>query len=79
MQKTKRRDFLKASVSIAVAIGTDTYVGRLSGENEGRIANCYATGSVSGDATYTLDDRALLAEFCAKALDSDPIKAMRVD
>ncbi len=35
--------------------------------------------TLSGDATYTLDDRALLAEFCAKALDSDPIKAMRVD
>ena len=35
--------------------------------------------TLSGDATYTLDDRALLAEFCAKALDSDAIKAMRVD
>jgi len=35
--------------------------------------------ALSGDGTYTLDDRALLAEFCAKALDSDPIKAMRVD
>lgn len=35
--------------------------------------------TLSGDTTYTLDDRALLAEFCAKALDSDPIKAMRVD
>jgi len=34
---------------------------------------------LTGDTTYTLDDRALLAEFCAKALDSDPIKAMRVD
>jgi len=34
---------------------------------------------LSGDTTYTLHDRALLAEFCAKALDSDPIKAMRVD
>jgi predicted aldo/keto reductase-like oxidoreductase len=34
---------------------------------------------LSGGTTYTLDDRALLAEFCAKALDSDPIKAMRVD
>lgn len=32
-----------------------------------------------GDATYTLDDRALLAEFCAKAFDSDAIKAMRID
>ena len=27
--------------------------------------------TLSGDATYTLDDRALLAEFCARALDSD--------
>jgi len=35
--------------------------------------------TLSGDATYTQDDRALLAEFCAKAFDSDPIKAMRVD
>ena len=35
--------------------------------------------TLSEDATYTLDDRALLARFCAKALDSDPIKAMRVD
>jgi predicted aldo/keto reductase-like oxidoreductase len=35
--------------------------------------------TLSGDATYTLDDRALLARFTAKALDSDPIKAMRVD
>jgi len=35
--------------------------------------------TLSSDATYTLDDRALLAEFCAKALDSDPIKAMRID
>jgi predicted aldo/keto reductase-like oxidoreductase len=35
--------------------------------------------TLTGDVTYTLDDRALLAEFCAKALDSDPIKAMRVD
>ncbi len=35
--------------------------------------------TLSGDVTYTLDDRALLAEFCAKAFDSDAIKAMRVD
>ncbi|MBW8039309.1 MAG: hypothetical protein FVQ85_04850 [Planctomycetes bacterium] len=35
--------------------------------------------TLSGGATYTLDDRALLAEFCAKALDSDPIKAMKID
>ena len=35
--------------------------------------------TLSGDATYTLDDRALLGEFCAKALDSNAIKAMRVD
>ena len=34
---------------------------------------------LSGDATYTLDDRALLAEFCAKAYDSEAIKKMRVD
>jgi len=35
--------------------------------------------TLSGDATYTLDDRALLARFCAKALDRNPLKAMRVD
>jgi hypothetical protein len=34
---------------------------------------------LSGDATYTLDDRALLAEFCAEAYNSETIKAMRVD
>ena len=34
---------------------------------------------LSGDTTYTSHDRALLAEFCAKAFDSDPIKAMKVD
>ena len=34
---------------------------------------------LSGDATYTLEDRALLAEFSAKAYDSDAIKKMRVD
>jgi predicted aldo/keto reductase-like oxidoreductase len=34
---------------------------------------------LSADATYTLDDRALLAEFCAKAYDSDAIKRMRID
>ena len=35
--------------------------------------------TLSDDVTYTLDDRALLAEFSARALDSDAIKAMRVD
>jgi len=35
--------------------------------------------TLSGDVTYTLDDRALLAEFCARAYDSDAIKRMRVD
>jgi len=34
---------------------------------------------LSDDATYTLDDRALLAQFCAKAFDSDAIKKMRID
>jgi len=37
------------------------------------------TKALSGTVAYTLDDRALLAEFCAKAFDSGPIKAMRVD
>jgi len=35
--------------------------------------------TLSGDAKYTLDDRALLSEFCAEAYDSDAIKAMKVD
>jgi len=35
--------------------------------------------TLSGDVTYTADDRALLAEFCARAFDSEPIKAMRID
>ncbi len=35
--------------------------------------------TLSGDVTYTLDDRALLAEFCVKALDRGPLKAMRID
>jgi predicted aldo/keto reductase-like oxidoreductase len=35
--------------------------------------------TLSGDVKYTFDDRALLAEFCAKAYDSDAIKKMRVD
>lgn len=35
--------------------------------------------TLTGDATYTLDDRTLLTEFCAKALDSDAMKAMRID
>jgi predicted aldo/keto reductase-like oxidoreductase len=35
--------------------------------------------TLTGDATYTLDDRSLLAEFSAKAFESDTIKAMRID
>jgi len=35
--------------------------------------------TLSGDATYTLDDRSLLTEFCIKAFDSDAIKRMRID
>jgi len=35
--------------------------------------------TLTGDVTYTFDDRALLAKFCSKAYDSDPIKAMRID
>ncbi len=35
--------------------------------------------TLSGDLMYTLDDRADLAEFSAKAYDSDAIKKMRVD
>jgi len=32
--------------------------------------------TLGGDVTYTADDRAILAEFSAKAYDSDAIKAM---
>ena len=35
--------------------------------------------TLAGDIKYTPDDRALLAEFSAKALDSDAMKAMRID
>ena len=35
--------------------------------------------TLSGDVTYTNDDRALLAEFSAGAFDFPAIKAMRVD
>jgi predicted aldo/keto reductase-like oxidoreductase len=34
---------------------------------------------LAGDTTYTLQDRALLAEFMAKAYNSDAIRKMRVD
>jgi predicted aldo/keto reductase-like oxidoreductase len=34
---------------------------------------------ISDDKRYTLDDRALLAEFCAKAYESNAIKQMRID
>ena len=35
--------------------------------------------TLSEDLSYSSDDRALLAEFRAKAYDSDAIKAMRID
>ncbi len=35
--------------------------------------------TLSGDVSYTVDDRALLAEFSAKAFESDAIKAMKID
>jgi hypothetical protein len=35
--------------------------------------------TLSGDVAYTLDDRALLAEFTARAFDSDAIKRMRIE
>jgi predicted aldo/keto reductase-like oxidoreductase len=34
---------------------------------------------LSGDVTYTLEDRALLAEFSVKLYDSDAIKKMRIE
>ena len=33
----------------------------------------------AGDLTCTSDDRAILAELCAKAYDSEAIKAMKID
>jgi predicted aldo/keto reductase-like oxidoreductase len=36
-------------------------------------------GILSGEATYTLDDRALLSEFSVKAHDSDVIRKMKTD
>ena len=35
--------------------------------------------TLSGDVTYTPDDRALLAEFSMEAFESDAIKKMRID
>ena len=35
--------------------------------------------TLAGDMTYTLQDRALLAAFMAKAYDSDAIRKMRVE
>ena len=35
--------------------------------------------TLAGDVTYASDDRTLLAKFCAKAYDSDAIKAMKMD
>jgi len=35
--------------------------------------------TLTGDVTYSLDDRALLADFSAKAFESDAIKAMKID
>jgi len=35
--------------------------------------------TLAGDVAYSLDDRALLTEFSAKAYDSDAIKRMRID
>ena len=46
---------------------------RLEGEIDANIK------TLSGDATYTPNDRALLAEFSAKAFESDAIKKMSVE
>jgi predicted aldo/keto reductase-like oxidoreductase len=35
--------------------------------------------TLAGDVTYTTDDRALLAEFCAKAYETDAIKSLKID
>ncbi len=46
---------------------------RLKGEIDANIK------TLAGETTYTLDDRALLAQFAARALGSDAMKKMRVD
>ena len=46
---------------------------RLEGEIDANI------NTLSGDTTYTPNDRALLAEFSTKAFESDAIKKMRID
>ncbi|MHC4170066.1 MAG: hypothetical protein ACYSWQ_24210 [Planctomycetota bacterium] len=35
--------------------------------------------TLAGDVTYTSDDRAILADFCSEAYNSDAIKAMKTD
>jgi predicted aldo/keto reductase-like oxidoreductase len=35
--------------------------------------------TLAGGVKYTLDDRALLAKFCAKAYDSDAMRAMKIE
>ncbi len=35
--------------------------------------------TLAGDITYTFEDRALLAEFCTRAYDSDAMKSMKID
>ena len=35
--------------------------------------------TLAGDVTYSVDDRSLLAEFSAKAFESDAIKRMKID
>jgi predicted aldo/keto reductase-like oxidoreductase len=35
--------------------------------------------TLAGDVTYTSDDRSLLAEYSAKAFESDALRRMRID
>ena len=35
--------------------------------------------TLSGDMTYTVDNRSLLAAFCSRAYDSEAIKKMKID
>ena len=35
--------------------------------------------TLSGDATYTADDRSLLTEFCAQAYETDAIKRLTIE
>lgn len=76
----RRRDFMKRATQVAAAATVST--GIASGISSGAVPKekkIDSAKTIPGNVKYTMDDHALLAQFCVKALDSDPIKAMRVD